>query len=106
MEEKIYNGWAFSQNEREKGQINSEIHEKLQDKHRIYRSDLQYTPDVNHEDYDVIIGRKADYKHAVYNIIKNGPNLTTDELLLICDGGNLCFGGASLGGNKLRVSED
>lgn len=106
MEKRIYNGWAFTDNESEKGKINRKIWNELIESHRIHRSDLDFTPDVNPDEYDVIIGRKAGYNHAVYNIIKNEPNLSTDELLLICDGGNLCFGGSRLGSNQLRVSED
>ena len=33
------------------------------------------------------------YGHTEYYIIDNNTNLTTDELLLIFDLGNLCFGG-------------
>lgn len=106
MEKKIYNGWAFTDNESEKGNMNREIHKELIESHRIYRDDLRLSPEVNEDDYDVIIGRKAGYNHAVYSIIKNEPNLTTDELLLLCDGGNLCFGGSKVSGNQMRVSED
>lgn len=106
VEKRIYNGWAFTANEREKGKINREIHDELMKKHKIYRHDLRFTPDVDLEKYDVVIGREPGYAHSKYNVIKNGPNLTTDELLLICDGGNLCFGGSSISSNQLRVNED
>ena len=106
MERKIYNGWAFSENELDKGRINEEIYNELIEKYKIYRSDTNFNPDINYDDYDIIIGRKAGYNHAVYNIIKNSPGLPTDGLLLICDGGNLCFGGSKIGKNQLRVSED
>lgn len=107
VEKRIYNGWAFSENEREKGRINREIYTELKEKHKIYRHDLRFNPDVELiEEYDVVIGREAGYAHAKYNIIKNKPNLDTNELLLICDGGNLCFGGSRISSNVLRVSED
>lgn len=106
MERKIYNGWAFSENEDEKGKINYSIYQELTEKFKVYRSDLRFVPEVNLDDWDVVIGRKAEYLHATYNIIKNQPNLSTNELLLLCDGGNLCFGGHRIGDNQLYVSED
>ena len=96
---------GFSENEDLKGRINAEIYRELKNKYKIYRHDTNFNPEVNLDEYDVVIGRKPGYNHAVYNIIKNGPSLTTNELLLICDGGNLCFGGTRYG-NQLRVSED
>ena len=102
----IYNGYAFTSNETEKRKSNRAAYESLNEKYRIYRNDIRYTPDVNHDDYDVIIGRQPKYKHADYNIIKNSPNLSTDELLLLCDNGNLCFGGRALSSTKMTVSED
>lgn len=106
MERKIYNGWAFTENEREKGEINYSIYRELKEKFKVYRDDTSFNPKINVDDYDVVIGRKAGYAHAVYNIIKNAPNLSNNELLLLCDNGNLCFGGCVIGSNQLRVSED
>ncbi|PWU66550.1 hypothetical protein [Gracilibacillus dipsosauri] len=108
MEKKIYNGYAFTENEREKGKINREIYSELTEKYSIYQNDIYFNPDpeVNTDNFDVVIGRKPGYAHAEYNIIRNGPGLSTEELLLICDGGNLCFGGRRLSSNRLRVSED
>lgn len=106
VEKQIYNGWAFTANEGEKGRINREIHDELNEKYKIYRHDFKFTPDVDLDQYDVVIGREPGYAHSKYNVIKNTPNLTTDELLLICDCGNLCFGGSSITSNQLRVSED
>lgn len=106
MERKIYNGWAFTENEVEKGKMNWSIYQELTKKYKIYRDDMVLNPDVNLKDYDVVIGRKAGYAHADYNILKNGPGLSHDELLLLCDEGNLCFGGRFDGENRLSVSED
>lgn len=106
QEKKIYNGWAFSENETEKAKINREIYNELTNEHRIYRSDIEFTPIVNSENYEVIIGRRAGYHHSVYNILKNSPELSTNELLLLCDNGNLCFGGSRESETQLRVSED
>ena len=106
MENKIYNGYAFTENEAEKSKSNRQAYENLKEKYKVYRSDIRFTPEVNQDDYDVIIGRQAKYKHAEYNIIKNTPNLSTDELLLLCDNGRLCFGGRKVNDYILTVSED
>lgn len=109
MERRIYSPWAFSKNEREKGRINREIFAELMEKHKVFRHDLKIDltdgVDCNFSDYDVIIGRKPGYNHAVYRIYKNAPGLTTAELALLCDEGNLCFG-YSMQGDHIRVSED
>lgn len=106
MEKRIYVGWAFTENEREKAKINNEIHKELREKYKVYRNDANINPDVDLNDYDVVIGRKAKYNSANYRILKNGPGLTTDELLLLCDGGNLCFGGKVNSSTSLTVWED
>lgn len=106
LEKKIYNSYAFSENEREKAKINYEIFKELESKYKVYRHGFSLNPDIDIKEYDIVIGRKPGYHHAVYNIIKNEPKLNTDELLLLCDGGNLCFGGSMIGKNQLRVSED
>lgn len=106
MKQKIYNGWAFTENETAKGQSNRDIHKELTEKYDVYRSDISSVPSVEEERYDVIIGRKAGYNHAVYTIIKNAPELNTDELLLLCDQGNLCFGGSRISSKQFRVNED
>lgn len=106
VEKKVYNGWAFKEHEAEKGTMNREIYNELISNYKVYRSDIRQTPEVNTEEYDVIIGRKAGYLHSEYSIIKNGPDLSTNELLLLCDQGNLCFGGSIISSCQLRVSED
>ena len=54
---------------------------------------------------DIVYSRKACYAHGEYKIYKCPEEITLDELALICDGGNLCFG---YSGSKtfLSVSED
>ena len=110
MEIKIYSSWAFTENEREKAKINREIYNELKSKYKVYRhdfkQDLKDKEDVNFEDYDVIIGRSACYSHGEYTIHKNAPNLRDDELALLCDCGNLCFGYMVTGLNGIHVSED
>lgn len=52
-----------------------------------------------------VYSRKACYAHGEYKIYKCPNEVSLDELALICDGGNLCFG---YRGNKkfISVSED
>ena len=96
LENKIYSRWAFTENEKEKSKINREIYKNLKEKYRVYRHDLKIDivdgVDVDFNDYDIIIGRKPGYHHSNYKVIKNEPKLSNEELALICDSGNLCFG--------------
>jgi len=108
-ERKIHSSYAFTENEREKMAENYETHKALKEKYRVFRHDLKMIlidgEDCNFSDYDVVIGRKAGYAHALYRIYKNAPNLSTLELALLCDSGNLCFG-YMMEGSDIRVSED
>lgn len=102
---RIYSSYAFQSDEREKNKINREIHAEMLEKYKVYRSDLDFNPIVNLDEYDVVIGRKPQYHRSSYNIIKNAPNLSELELALLCDGGNLWFG-YGRDGVYLSVSED
>ena len=86
MEKKVYSSYAFKENEKEMMKINRQIYEEL-------------------EQNDIVYSRKACYAHGEYRIYKCPDEVTLDELALICDGGNLCFG---YRGDKkfLSVSED
>jgi hypothetical protein len=110
LEKKVYSSWAFTENESEKARINREIYNELKKKYKIYRHDLKINLvdgiDVDFKDYDVVIGRKAGYNHAEYHVYKNAPKLSIDELALICDSGNLCFGYSYQGNNNFYVFED
>ena len=108
IERKVYNGWAFKENEREKGKINREIYEELKNKYKIlkiYDIDHKSPSEEELNNNDIVYSRKTCYLHGEYRIYKCPNEVTFDELSLICDDGNLCFGSS---GNKnfLRVSED
>lgn len=108
IEKKVYNGWAFTENESEKGKINREIYKELQGKYRILKiSDISHISPSEEElkNNDIVYSREACYLHGEYRIYKCPEELTFNELALICDEGNLCFGSS---GNKqfLRVNED
>lgn len=108
MERKIYNGWAFTGNEEEKGKINREIYKELCKKYKIKKiSDIAHEQPTDEElnENDIVYSRKACYLHGEYRIYKCPDEISFNELALICDKGNLCFGSS---GNKnfLRVNED
>lgn len=103
IEKKVYNGWAFKENEREKAAVNMEIYKELNEKYRILQA---FGEEYSEENYDLIYQREPGYNHALYEMLKNDTDMTRDELLLVFDGGNLCFGGSYQGGPKFRVSED
>lgn len=108
MEKRIYNGWAFTENEEEKGKINREIYDELSKKYKIKK-----TSDINHikpteedlKNNDIVYSRKACYLHGEYKIYKYPNEISFNELALICDEGNLCFGSR---GSKtfLEIFED
>lgn len=108
IEKIVYNGWAFSKNEWEKGKINSEIYEALKRKYKILKiSDINHKQPTDEElnNNDIVYSREACYLHGEYRIYKCPEEVTFNELSLICDEGNLCFGSS---GNKkfLTVFED
>lgn len=108
IERKIYNGWAFTENESEKAKINKEIYKELQGKYKILKiSDVAHKSPTEEEleNNDIVYSRKACYGHGEYKIYKCPEEVSLNELYLICDQGNLCFGGS---GNKsfINISED
>lgn len=108
IERKIYNDWAFTENEQEKGNINREIYKELQDKYKILKISAWKRREPSEEELknnDIVYSRKACYKHGEYKIYKCPEEITFSELALICDNGNLCFG---CSGNKsfINISED
>lgn len=109
MERRIYNGYAFSENEMEKAKINKEIYAELKDKYKILKVcdyDFKSPTQEQLNEYDIVYSRKACYLHGEYELYKSPENISLFELLLIFDGGNLCFGGSKICSNRYRVSED
>lgn len=112
LERKAYSSYAFKEDECEKNRINHEIYAELKEKWRIFDSKESYNPvtkchePINFDDYDLVYTRKAGYAHGEYTILKNTTDLSNDELALIFDGGNLCFGYKKEGENFFYVFED
>lgn len=90
LEKRIYSPWAFKKNEDKKAEINRKIFDELVEKHTF--SLVSYGKEENPEAYDVVIEYDIEYGRWEGTIIKNKPNLNTDELALLLDNGNLCFG--------------
>lgn len=100
MEEKVYVSWAFSENENEKMKINHKIYEDLNKKYKI-----SYNSKDNQDEFDLIISRTPAHHHSLHRIIKNSTSLSRDELALVCDRGNLCFG-YTMEGQQFYIFED
>lgn len=101
---KVYSGWAFSENENEKAESNRQTYKEICEKWRIKR--IGWTDKtINSDNYDLIISRSAGYNHSTYHIVKNETDLSRDEIALVCDEGNLCFG-YTMEGNDFYVFED
>ncbi len=112
LEKQIYKSWAFSENEQEKAKINGEIYKELTDKYKIsgalekYNSETRKMEKINIDNYDLVYERKPGYAHADYYIKKNTTHLSSDELALIFDQGNLCFGYRKESDTHYYVFED
>ncbi len=89
---KVYSPWAFTANEDEKRHSNTRLYKELCEKYRVARRMWDDSRTLNLDDYDVVIYRTARYLRSEYRIAKNAPALSNDELALLCDQGNLCFG--------------
>ena len=78
---------------------NQERYKELCAKYRISHFAEQYNQvtksfePINFNDYDVIIKAEGQsYASHRYQIIKAPKELTNDDLAIICDNGNCCFG--------------
>mgnify|MGYP003622000688 CR=1 FL=1 len=96
VEKKIYAPWAYLENEFEKRDMNIAIYEELKAKYKIADS---FNALGHESEYDLIYSSESCYGHTVYTIIKNTTELTDEELALIFDRGNLCFGFSTIGGH-------
>lgn len=93
IEKKVYSSWAFSKDELEKLNMNYEIYKELKSKYKIKCKYFNESLEKLTDDYDIIYECSShSYGCTSYVVLKNGPNLSNDELALIVDEGNLCFG--------------
>lgn len=88
IEKKVYPSWAYTENQYEKRDINTEIYEELKEKYKINK----YASE-NIEEYDIAFEFDGfGYANKSFKILSNKAGLSSDELALIADDGNLCFG--------------
>ena len=88
IEKKVYPSWAYTENQYEKRDINMEIYEELKEKYKINK----YASE-NIEEYDIAFEFNGfGYANKSFKILSNKAGLSSDELALIADDGNLCFG--------------
>ena len=106
-ENTIYSQWAFTENEIKKRQSNLAALAELKEKYNIkYKWEYDQMSEKEQESVDVVYGDAGGgYAHSLYEVYKNIPNLTTKELALICDNGNLCFGYSTQYG-KIKIYTD
>ena len=70
------------------------------------RGTYDIAPDSMNE-YDIVVECiGTGHAHKKYHAVKNGPGLSTEDLAVICDGGNLCFGYRTEGPNLICVYTD
>lgn len=73
LERRIYSSWAFTDHEVEKARINLSIYNEIKDKAKV-----EYAG--------------GGYAKRKFRVVENPHSLSTAQLALIADQGNLCFG--------------
>ena len=118
LKRKVDDKWAFTENENEKGRINREIYEKLCSKYKVLRVGRDaigkiyesFSTPTSEElaNNDFVYARRVDYASSEYKIYKCPNELTLDEIALICDDGDLCFGYFKYNASRthIEIAED
>ena len=91
LEKKAYTPWAYTENESEKSRINYELYEEIKNKAHCVGGSTGYAHHINYMVID-----DHDYFYNLENY-KEGQKELLDQLALISDQGNLCFGYAYQG---------
>jgi len=97
IEKRIYSPWAFTKDEAEKCEMNRSIYNEIKNKAIVlYTSQLSEMNEVELENLKkektIILDCGSGYATHKYMILSNSNNLSTLEIALIADEGNLCFG--------------
>ena len=87
LERKVYSAWAFDRDGVDKANINRQIYEQLEPKVKWCYIDYHT-------------------KKSNYRILSNPYGFNKDELALICDAGNLCFGYRMKGSDVVVIYTD
>jgi hypothetical protein len=91
IERRIYVSWAFSENEEEKRDMNNSIYkEDLKPKSKQFWADIPTEEELKTLTCYRCTGHG--YGNNKYSILSNPHKFNINQLALICDGGNLCFG--------------
>lgn len=95
LEKRVYSPWAFTENEDEKRTSNYELYKEIKDKARVLGESTGYA----HFTSIVIPTDKEYFKWLEDDSIHHSDERSEllDELALIADRGNLCFGYQYLG---------
>lgn len=102
LERRIYNGWAYTSDEEEKAQINDSIYQELLAQYWVVHGDLKNLTEEEKSKIDIIYESVGSgYATREYKVIKCPDEVTVDQLALIIDKGNLCFG---YRGNKTYIT--
>lgn len=88
LEIKVYSGWAMTLRKEEKRDINRKIYEQLCAKNKITR----IAKNLQDESYDLVVDVTNGMYSNEYKVLRNRNNLTAEEVALVVDFGNLCFG--------------
>ena len=87
MSRKIIYGYGITQEQRE---INNKIYNELYPLFKYAKNNDYSNEDLSK--YVVFSGLGYGYANHSYRIHSNPYNLSDDEIALVLDGGNLCFG--------------
>ena len=95
LERKVYSPWAYTENESEKAKINRELYNELKDKARIVGGSVGY----GHHIYLVVPADEEHFKDLEnpWAELDNNKKELLNEMALVADDGNLCFGYTYLG---------
>lgn len=90
---KIYTNWAFDADADMKSQSNGQTYQELESRYRIRHCHVSEKDSLELDDYDIVVANAGvGYYETHYIVLKNSTDIGRDELALICDEGNLCFG--------------
>lgn len=104
--DKVFSGWAFKENEREKALSNIKIFLQLKEKYKIKQVSGTPTEQELLEN-DFVYSVSVGYKHWDCTVYKAPAEMSVDEQALVIDGGSLCFGYSySAYSNIITISTD
>ena len=105
LERRVYSGWAFDENASKKRRINEEIYDELSKNVKyVYKGYKCTTDDLAQSCYIEYMG--AGYANTKYRVLSNPNGFSNDELALLADRGNLCFGYRMEGSDVVVVYTD